>query len=75
MTYVISDIHGQTRRFQSVMKQINLQPEDTLYVLGDAIDRYSDGIKILRQLMAMPNVKLLLGNHVIFSRRLLFTSR
>ena len=49
MTYVLSDIHGQMRRFQSVMKQINLQPEDTLYVLGDVIDRYPDGIKILRQ--------------------------
>lgn len=63
MTYVLSDIHGQMRRFQSVMNQINLQPGDTLYVLGDVIDRYPDGIRILRQLMVMPNVKLLLGNH------------
>ena len=63
MIYVLSDIHGQRRRFDSIMKQINLQPEDTLYVLGDVIDRNPDGIKILRQLMAMPNVKLLLGNH------------
>ena len=31
MIYVMSDIHGQKRRFDSVMKQINLQPEDTLY--------------------------------------------
>ena len=38
MIYVMSDIHGQKRRFDSVMKQINLQPEDTLYVLGDVID-------------------------------------
>ena len=29
MIYVMSDIHGQKRRFDSVMKQINLQPEDT----------------------------------------------
>lgn len=63
MTYVLSDIHGQRRRFESIMKQINLQPEDTLYVLGDVIDRNPYGIQILRQLMAMPNVKLLLGNH------------
>ena len=39
MIYVLSDIHGQKRRFESIMKQINLQPEDTLYVLGDVIDR------------------------------------
>lgn len=63
MTYVLSDIHGNAARFYSVMKQISLQPEDTLYVLGDVIDRYPDGIRILRLLMQMPNVKLLLGNH------------
>ena len=61
MIYVLSDIHGQKRRFESIMKQINLQPEDTLYVLGDVIDRNPDGIKILRKLMAMPNVKMLLA--------------
>jgi len=63
MIYVLSDIHGQKRRFDSIMKQINLQPEDTLYVLGDVIDRNPDGIRILRQLMAMPNARMLLGNH------------
>lgn len=63
MIYVMSDIHGNTRRFNSIMKQIDLQPEDTLYILGDVIDRYPDGIKILRQLMVMENVKMLLGNH------------
>ena len=63
MIYVLSDIHGQKRRFDSIMRQINLQPEDTLYVLGDVIDRNPDGIKILRRLMSMSNVKILLGNH------------
>ena len=63
MNYVLSDIHGNRQRFDSIMEQIALQPEDTLYVLGDVIDRYPDGIRILRQLMKMPNVKMLLGNH------------
>ena len=63
MTYVMSDIHGNLRRVEYVMKQIDLQPEDTLYVLGDVIDRYPDGIRILRRLMKMPNVQMLLGNH------------
>lgn len=63
MTYVISDIHGNAIPFNSIMEQIDLQPEDTLYVLGDVIDRYPDGIRILRLLMSMPNVKMLLGNH------------
>lgn len=63
MIYVMSDIHGNERRFNSVMKQINLQSEDTLYVLGDVIDRHPGGIRILRRIMAMPNAKMLLGNH------------
>ena len=44
------------------MDQINLQQDDTLYVLGDVADRFPDGIAILRELMGMPNVKMLLGN-------------
>ncbi len=63
MIYVMSDIHGHRRRFDSIMQQINLQPDDTLYILGDVVDRNPDGIRILRQLMAMPNVIMLLGNH------------
>ena len=47
------------------MDQINLQPDDTLYVLGDVADRFPYGIAILRELMGMPNVKMLLGNNII----------
>ena len=63
MIYVLSDIHGNLQRFDSVMKQINLKPDDTLYILGDVVDRNPDGIKILRRIMKMPNVKMLIGNH------------
>lgn len=63
MTYVMSDIHGNLRRFRSILRQINPKSEDTLYILGDVIDRHPHGIKILREIMAMPNAKMLLGNH------------
>ena len=63
MIYILSDIHGNLKRFHSVMEQINLKQSDTLYILGDVIDRYPYGIKILRQIMKMPNTKMLLGNH------------
>lgn len=72
MIYVMSDIHGQQRRFNSVMNQISLRSEDTLYVLGDVIDRNPDGIRILRQLMAMPNVRMLLGNHELMMLNALY---
>lgn len=65
MIYVLSDIHGNKRRFDSIMEQIALQNEDTLYILGDVIDRHPDGIEILQQIMSMPNVKMILGNHEV----------
>lgn len=42
---------------------IDLQSDDDLYILGDVIDRHPDGIQILKQIMAMPNAHMLLGNH------------
>lgn len=63
MVYVLSDIHGNERRFNSILEQIKLQPNDTLYILGDVVDRYPGGIRILRKIMKMSNVKMLLGNH------------
>lgn len=63
MVYVMGDIHGNLRRFESVMNQIQLAPADTLYVLGDVIDRHPHGLLILRRFMKMGNVKMILGNH------------
>jgi serine/threonine protein phosphatase 1 len=63
MIYVLSDVHGNEQRFHSVLKQLQLKPTDTLYVLGDVIDRHPGGIRILRKIMAMPNARMLLGNH------------
>jgi len=63
MIYVMSDIHGNLRRFQSVLDQIRLQKEDTLYILGDVVDRHPEGIRILRKIMVSRNMKMLLGNH------------
>ena len=63
MHYVIADIHGDLRRLNSVLEQIDLRPEDTLYVLGDVIDRHPYGIRMLQTFMGMENVKMILGNH------------
>ena len=39
MKYVMSDIHGNLDRFEKVLKQIDLQDDDKVYILGDVIDR------------------------------------
>ncbi len=71
MIYVLSDIHGNSRRFTSILRKIRLKPEDTLYILGDVVDRGQDGIKLLLKIMKMPNVKMLLGNHEYMMLRVL----
>ena len=62
-TYVISDIHGQYDEFITILDRINLQDTDTLYVLGDILDRGPHPIKVLLKLMEMPNAICLVGNH------------
>ena len=63
MTYIIADIHGRADRFHSILKQIHFSEEDTLYILGDVIDRNPDGIQILLEIMDAANMPMLLGNH------------
>lgn len=62
-TYVMSDIHGQKKLFDRMLKQINFSPEDELYILGDVVDRGPDGIKMLLKTKRTPNIHLLMGNH------------
>lgn len=63
MIYVCSDIHGRYDRWRALMQAIDLRPDDTLYVLGDVIDRGPDGCKILLDMMGWLNVIPILGNH------------
>lgn len=62
-TYAVSDLHGQYDIFEKLLETIHFSDDDFMYVLGDAIDRGPDGIKILQMIMYAPNMDLLLGNH------------
>ena len=61
----MSDIHGNLPFFRSVMRQIRLRKNDTLYILGDVIDRHPDGIKILKYIMKKANIRMLLSTAVM----------
>ena len=63
MIYVMSDLHGCYDKYKQMLKKIKFNNEDTLFVLGDIVDRGDDGIKILLDMMKRPNVVPLLGNH------------
>ena len=64
MTYAISDIHGCYDEFMALLEQIQFNPaNDTLYVLGDAVDRGSNSIDCLTFMMETDNVHFIIGNH------------
>lgn len=64
MIYVISDVHGLYDRYETAVNR--LETDDFLYILGDAIDRGPDGVKILQDIQMRKNVELILGNHECF---------
>ncbi len=67
MNYVISDIHGGYDQFLEVLDLIQLKDSDTLYILGDIVDRGPHPIKTLLKIMEMPNVVCIVGNHELMA--------
>lgn len=61
MKYVASDLHGYYDKYIKAIELLN--DDDELYIIGDVIDRATDGIKILLDIMARDNVTLTKGNH------------
>ncbi len=63
MIYAVSDLHGCYEKYRKLLSTLSLGGADTLYVLGDVIDRGAGGIDILLDMMTRANVKPLIGNH------------
>ena len=65
MVYAISDLHGYPlEKFRALLDSVGFSEADTLYVIGDVIDRNGDGgVELLRYIMAQPNFEFILGNH------------
>lgn len=62
-TYIMSDIHGHYTEFIEMLKKINFDKTDTLYIIGDIIDRGTENLKILDFIIENNNIHLLMGNH------------
>lgn len=71
MVYAISDIHGCYDKYRRMLDTIRFSEEDTLYVVGDVVDRGAGGIAILQDMMARRNVIPLRGNHDYMAHMLL----
>lgn len=63
--YCIGDLQGCNAPFQRLLEKIDFSPSrDTLYLLGDLVNRGPDSLGTLRGLMALGDAaQCLLGNH------------
>lgn len=70
MHWVMSDIHGCLAEYRELRGKLPLTDSDTLYVLGDAIDRGPGSISVLRDVLSRKGTVYIPGNHDYFLRQL-----
>lgn len=63
MNYVISNLYGNYDNYEAILKKINFNKNDTLFVLGNIVDGGNKGIEILQDMMLRENVFPILGDH------------
>ncbi|WP_374355752.1 symmetrical bis(5'-nucleosyl)-tetraphosphatase [Limnohabitans sp.] len=63
--YLIGDVQGCDEALGRLLRRIDFSPSrDTLYLLGDLVNRGPDSVAVLRRLMALDGAAhCLLGNH------------
>lgn len=63
MIYCMSDLHGQYQQFKKLLNLIDFDENDTLYILGDIVDRGPESLKIIEDIKNNENIHPLIGNH------------
>lgn len=69
--YCISDLHGHFQIMLEMLKKINFDDSDTLYVLGDCNDRGAFAYEIYEYIRAHKNIFMIKGNHELMMRDLM----
>lgn len=63
----IGDIHGCSQTLVGLLKKVNLTPADTLYLLGDLIDRGPDSKRVVQTILTLIeagyDIRAIKGNH------------
>jgi len=66
-SFVIGDIHGCARTFSRLLDVIGLERTDTLYLLGDYIDRGPDSPGVIERILRLQScgfdIRPVCGNH------------
>lgn len=64
MIYVTADLHGMApEAFDGLLAKGGVGPADTVFILGDVLDRGEHGVALLESLLCRDNVIALMGNH------------
>ena len=63
MAYIIADIHGCYDEYKDLIEKLSITNKDSVYILGDAIDRGENPIRVLKDIMNRSNFTYILGNH------------
>lgn len=63
MTYVMSDLHVQYKKYLQMLEIIHFSDDDDLYILGDVVDRGPQSVELLQDMSMRMNVFPILGNH------------
>ena len=71
MTYAMADIHGCYDMYMKMLEKINFSDSDTLYVVGDVLDRGAQPLEVLRDMSMRANVIPIMGNHEFVAHHLL----
>ena len=61
--FVMADIHGCYDSMMKMLKKIDFTKNDTLYVIGDMIDRGPDSVKVVEYVRKHKNIIPIMGNH------------
>ena len=66
-TFVVGDVHGCSKTLSRLLNVIGLEPTDTLYLLGDYIDRGPDSRGVIDILLVLQgdgfDIRPITGNH------------
>lgn len=71
MIYAASDLHGCYDKYIKLLEHLSLRENDSLYILGDIVDRGDAGMRILLDLSGRKQIHTLRGNHDHYALTLL----
>lgn len=63
----MSDLHGNFKAYIKMLETIEFKDSDILYILGDILDRGTNPIKIILDIMKRPNIEVIAGNHCVMA--------